>query len=95
MKYDNLCIMRDSTVAPLQIGIIDTTCVLDSVPIGDWWENNKRICLPTYYTTTVLHTEDKMEKAFKITKQLMENKLISLRTIKQFIEFIEVISKEL
>lgn len=48
---------------------------------------------PYHYHTTVV--EDKTKKAFNITKKLMDLKIVKCNTVKQFVDMVDMIIKEL
>ena len=52
----------------------------------DWW-------YPYHYRTH--EVKDDMKKAFNIAKNLMDKKLIKCNTVKQFIDLVDIIVKEL
>ena len=52
---------------------------------------NSQIIYPTYY----FNHNNNMETAFKILKVLLDKKLIKVDSVKEFIELIDIIKKEL
>ena len=68
--------------------------VVGNVQLGNWFNDYWPTIYPTYYPTTV-YVEDKMSKAFRISKTLMDKKLVTMVTIKDFIELVMSIEKEL
>jgi hypothetical protein len=71
-----------------------TLNVFDSVqncwtPWNDWCTHYH------YYQNYCSPTEDRMSKAFRIVKSLMDKKIVEAKTVKQFIDLVDTISKEL
>ena len=83
-------------------GITDNTMLVANQvgDVGYWTRNEWYPWYPPYVSTPIVSninyvTEDRMTKAFKIVKKLMEKGIIKTLTIKQFIETTEEISKVL
>ena len=59
------------------------------VPWNDWCNHYH------YYQNYCNMVEDKMSKAFRIVKSLMDKKIVEAKTVKQFIDLVDTISREL
>lgn len=64
---------------------IQDVCNVDHWFYGFWY--------PYYYHTNIV--EDKTKKAFNITKKLMDLKIVKCNTVKQFVDMVDIILKEL
>lgn len=62
------------------------------LPWQDWcnhYHYYQSYCYPTE------DREDRMSKAFRIVKSLMDKKIVEAKTVKQFIDLVDTISREL
>ncbi|MFA5321168.1 MAG: hypothetical protein WC373_00730 [Smithella sp.] len=57
---------------------------------NDLWNTYHHYCYPT-----TIYQEDKTSKAFRIVKSLMDKKVIELKNIKEFVDTVDVIVREL
>lgn len=64
---------------------------LESYYWTQWYPNEWPII--NYPSITIY--EDKMKKAFAVAQKLMDSKLIDIKSVKKFIEIVNIIAKEL
>lgn len=68
---------------------------LPQYDLNDWWYRHYPKVWHYWFPTLPTVQEDKMTKAFNIAKSLMDNKKINIITIKDFIDMVDLIVKQL
>jgi hypothetical protein len=95
MNYDSLSLSQMSNCGEggmrNDVYVNNGNCV---TPLNQWWSDNWQPCYHWYYPQITVY-EDKMSKAFKICKTLMDKKIVTVKTIKDFIDLVDTISREL
>ncbi|MBI4151532.1 hypothetical protein HY496_01060 [Candidatus Woesearchaeota archaeon] len=61
----------------------------DQTPYQIPWQKD----VTTHYTTTILSSGSRIEKAYKLVQALMTAKLLKLTTIEQFIKAVDVVAE--
>lgn len=77
---------EDLRHVPSQSTTVGSITTSEIYPYYDKWWDQYKSCFNTWY---VHPTPNKVEQSFKVAKVLMDQKLVQLRTVKQFLDLMD------